>query len=92
MNGQDILVFFKDKCWNSLFWQCGSFRHAEYSWLVVRLINRVINFSQLQPSVQGGKAQAYRSYVEFFQRSNGGCSEDKGLPYLSSAPLDWSLF
>ena len=28
------------------------------------------------------------SYVELFQRSNGGCSEDKVLPYLSSGPLD----
>ena len=56
--------------------------------LVGRLVNKVTNFSQLQSSVQGGKTQAYRSYVEFFQRSNGGCSEDKVLPYLSSGPLD----
>ena len=55
--------------------------------LVGRLVNKVTNFSQLQSSVQGGKTQAYRSYVEFFQRSNGGCSEDKVLPYLSSGPL-----
>ena len=55
--------------------------------LVGRLVNKVTNFSQLQSSVQGGKTQAYRSYVEFFQRSNGGCSEDKVLPYLSNGPL-----
>ena len=55
--------------------------------LVGRLVNKVTNFSQLQSSVQGGKTQAYRSYVEFFQRCNGGCSEDKVLPYLSSGPL-----
>ena len=56
------------------------------------MINKVTNFSQLQSSVQGEKVQAYRLYVEPVlcrrgQRSNGGCSEDKVLPYLSSGPL-----
>ena len=45
--------------------------------LVGRLINKVTDFSQPQSSIQGGKTQAYRLYVEFFQRSNGGCSEEK---------------
>jgi len=39
--------------------------------------NKVTDFSQLQSSGQGGKAQAYKSYVELFQRSHGGCSEEK---------------
>ena len=65
--------------------------------LVGRLVNKVTNFSQLQSSVQGGKTQAHflltkGTYVEpylaqYGQRSNGGCSEDKVLPYLSSGPL-----
>jgi len=59
--------------------------------LVGRLVNGVTDFSQLQSSVRGEKVQAYRSYVELFQRRNGGCSEDKVLSPLSSGPLDGSV-
>jgi len=60
--------------------------------LVSCLVNKVTNFSQPQSSVQDGKAQAYRSYVEHFQHSNGGCGEEKcTLIYQAAHQLNAQL-
>ena len=50
--------------------------------------NTVTNFSQLQSSEQGGKVQAYSSYVELFQRSYGGFSEEKCYLIFRTAHLE----
>ena len=55
--------------------------------------NTVTNFSQLQSSEQGGKVQAHYlstmgSYVELFQRSYGGFSEEKCYLIFRTAHLE----